>query len=623
MKNNAIKNIKNLIKKQDIAKLLIIFKESNFHELIKELKYNEIFIDRRGFNKNSDLINQLENAFNSYEELVNYFTEVKLINNIFVEIKNLQYELNNDIPAKFILPIFNNLLIGYVKSFNDEKNLKKLKNENHDSIITYEFNLDLYNNCFKSFCYNDLIYKNNAFLYYPRIGCIRSYFCRKYYELIENYIENSIFSNIFEDSFLWWKNNLASIQIKGDKIEIRATNKQKILYNCLCNTKEKLYQNYVESFSLIKGGHNRNLFKLYKDASIEILQNYFFDNIANICIQEIPLIEWLNTYSCLMKLCQSLYKKAKNDSFSLLTSKYIPIKTKKYWHDFLEKNNISNKNVTKIFEYLTFSQNSTDVYDYPFIKVKNKYFLNVAILKDMMPAKAIISRFSRNDVNIDFKGKNFEVYLKNILNQIKIPCVNLHNKINGEEYECDLVFFLNNTLVFCECKHRNQYKPHEYNYNDYKEDFNQIERITDFYVKHLNLVQDTFMKNGYDLKIKKPHIKKLVIYSRAVDGIIKENKIIGLDFVKFITPFKRGKIQKFIPENLQYIFSGDVSIDKIFKYYENDYDFYQYKNKFVFKIEEYSLGGYKISNEIIENNEIFSEDLNIKQFEFFDSILRN
>ena len=323
-----------------------------------------------------------------------------------------------------------------------------------------------------------------------------------------------------------------------------------------------------------------------------------------------------------MKLCQSLYEKAKNNLFILLTSKYIPIQTKKYWHDFLQKNNISNKNVTKIFEYLTFSQNSTDVYDYPFIKVRKKYFLNVAILKDMMPAKAIISRFSRNDVNIDFKGKNFEIYLRNILNQIKIPCVNLHNKINGEEYECDLVFFINNTLVFCECKHRNQYKPHEYNYNDYKEDFNQIERITDFYVKNLNLVQDAFIKNGYDLKIKKPHIKKLVIYSRAVDGIIKENKIIGLDFVKFITPFKRGGIQNFIPEKLQYIFSGEVSIDKIYKYYEADYDFYQYKNKFVFKTEEYSLGNYKISNETIENNEIFSKDLNIKQFEYCDSILR-
>ena len=188
----------------------------------------------------------------------------------------------------------------------------------------------------------------------------------------------------------------------------------------------------------------------------------------------------------------------------------------------------------------------------------------------------------------------------------------MHNKVNGNEYECDAIFYLDNTFVFCECKSRTGHEQETIDSVKYTEDANQLNRISKFYKLNMNLVFDAFEKKGIRMKDKKFYnTKNIVIHSGSVDGVIYKDDVYIMDFDNFIIPFDRGSIfEDYINDKrLKKVFEGNISIYKLFKFYDYDFCVYDYRNKIIYKDNEIQLGNMKLYIEDYHLSDFFNEEL--------------
>lgn len=186
------------------------------------------------------------------------------------------------------------------------------------------------------------------------------------------------------------------------------------------------------------------------------------------------------------------------------------------------------------------------------------------------------------------------------MNIAKIPFVNLHNKVNGNEYECDAVFYLDNTFVFCECKCRTGHEPETVDSEKYVNDASQLNRIAKFYQENIYLGFEAFEVKGIRIKDKKFYnTKNIVIHSVPVDGVIIKDNVYIMDFDNFIIPFDRGTIfEDYIKvKRLKNVFEGEVAIYKLFKFYNYNFYVYNYNDQIAYLNNDMRLGDLQINIE--------------------------
>jgi len=351
--------------------------------------------------------------------------------------------------------------------------------------------------------------------------------------------------------------------------------------------------------------------------SQKVLDKHLYCQSEDVLIQNVKVKYWLKAYFIIYKISQFDIDKILSRSFILgFILDRMRCKTKEKWIKIFVKNGIPFDSAKIIFEHLIFKKSSTDLYDYPFIPINNKYMISRTISKLIHPAQSLISRFNSKDINIDIKGRNFEQNLYNFLDMAEIPFVNIHNKINGNEYECDAIFYLDNTFVFCECKSRTGHELESVDSEKYDNDANQLNRISKFYKENMKFVFEAFESKGIKIKDKKFYdVKNIVIHSGPVDGVIIKNNVYIMDFDNFIIPFDRGSVfEDYINVNrLKNVFEGDVTIYKLFKFYNYNFYVYDYRNQIIYSDNEMKLGDISIYLEDYHIKDFFNESLTEKE----------
>lgn len=458
---------------------------------ISDLKKEEILIDRRGLGRYSSIITKLKESFSSNNEFKILFNEIEILNDLFEESLILQKKINS-IPSKYIFSLLMNFLDLNIKHLKSSKNREECKHNNFDYYINFDNCATIINDTIKSLCYNEKIYKNDQFIYPYKVNFLTSY-RKKYREIINNYVDDSSNTGYLEEYFHYWKNGLISITKKEDDICVEIINKDKLLKSSYVQLKQILYNHIYEipaTFSLFNKKVSQSKFAY--ESSIKLLEQYFSANIEDIIVDGIPIKEWVVAYCALVDISDLNYGSVSMRNFFGIPRNRKRCKSKKRWCKILTSYGVSETYVEEIFDKMVYNKNATDLYDFPFVKIKDKFLIFETLMIDCSPARAIISRFGRHDVNVDFKGRNFEKKFYDFCKNKNIKFVNLHNMNNHEEYECDAVLYIDGTLIFCELKSRNQYRNYEYGFADIDEDVRQLNRIYEFYKNHLDIVKKNF-----------------------------------------------------------------------------------------------------------------------------------
>lgn len=561
---------------------------------INDLKKSEIFIDKRGTNRYKLCIYALKQYFYDRNDFQKYFTEVECFNLLFAEAAKLQNKIK-DVPNK---DIFNALFWGVknnIKLLLSDRNKLACQNQRLDIYTNYDNVATVLIEAIKSLCYNTNIFKNDQFLFAFRSLSAKK--IKKYFNIIDNYIDDALYTSYLEDYFQYWKNGIIVIDFTNETFNVKVIDKQKLLKLSYILIKQNIY-NYIYQFPDIMSTESEGASKAkfaFK-TSVKLLESYFSSKISNILLNNIPLIDWLNTYNVLIKFSE----------------KYDYVyKTKKQWCHILINGNVTKVNAEKIFDKLVFNKKSSDIYDFPFINLKNKYLVCGSIIKNCLPAQCIISRVGRNDFNIDFKGSNFEKKFYNFCDDKNISYVRLHKRDNNrKEYECDAVIYIDNTLIFCELKNKNQYKRHEYEFEDINNDIAQINRIYDYYKNNLHFVKQEFFDKYKIVLNKKPHLKKLLIYSRAVDGCIKKDGVLCIDYLKFTAPFQPFIFDEYINvPSLMTLLSQKITAKNLFRIYEYPFYIFNYREKIELRNQNFRIGKYVVSGDMICTTEIINSDI--------------
>ena len=592
--------------------LAIIIETGNIEQNINFLKEYEFLIDRRGAGKFCSLIDELEKKF-TLDSTKNFIRQVKTINEIFEECNRLQKEINK-LPRHLILS-----LMMYWSSVNlndaltyEAKRENKLKNV--DNSVVFDKTSDATIQTLKSLIYNDEIF-NNAFKYNYNAICVvinRN----KYKDKIFKYIEDSFNSSQWEEKFKYWKKGIYEIRRNNNEIILKILNKERLKRNIYPQIKYRINKTQYENWSLAQYMYlefieNIRLNNILEIVSQKILDKYFYCDSNNTLVEGVKIKHWIRAYYSLSLISESCFN-GSPEVQEVNEFNCVLVKTRTRWLNFFVKNGIPIQSAEIIFDHLIFSKKSTDLFDYPFIPIKRKYMLPKTVCRWIHPAWSVISRFNSKDINVEIKGRNFEKNFHRFLDLVKIPYVQIHHRVKNTEYECDAIFYLNDTFVFCECKCRTGHEAENIESLKYEEDVNQLKRISNFYKQNMELVFDEFEAKGVKIKNKKfYYTKNIVIHSAPVDGVIIKDNIYIMDYDTFIMPFDRKYIfNKYVKKkSLKKVFEGEITIYKLFKFYDSDFCVYNYRDKIEFKDRQMTLGKFNFQIEDFHVVDFFSSEL--------------
>lgn len=593
--------------------LAIMIETKDIEQNIAFLKDMEFLIDRRGSKRFCKLVDMLEKDL-TLEITKKFIMQIKIINEVFEECARLQGKINQ-IPAHLILS-----LMTYLSSANlNEALSQKIKNENKlknvDNAVVFDAVSDATNKTLKSLIYNDKIFMNNVFKYgYNPLSVIISR--NKYKYKVLEYIQDSFNSSQWEEKFNFWKKGMYDIRRNNNEITLKISNKERLRRSIYPHIKYRINRAQYENCSLaqyefLECMKNIRSNDILEFLSQKILDKYFYCDSKNTLVEGVKIKHWIRSYYFLNLISGSCF----NDSpevQKLNVFNCVIVKTRKQWINFFVNNGIPYESAEIIFDHLIFGRKSTDLNDYPFIPTQNKYMIVKTICRWIHPAWSVISRFNSKDVNIDIKGKNFEKNFHRFLDLVKIPYVQIHHKEKNEEYECDAVFYLNDTFVFCECKCRTGHESESVESLKYEEDINQLKRISNFYKQNMKLVFDAFEVKGVKIHSKKfYYTKNIVIHSAPVDGVLIKDDTYVMDFDTFIMPFDRKYIfNEYVKKkSLKKVFEGEITIYKLFKFYDSDFCVYNYRDKIEFKDRQMTLGKFNFKIEDFHAVDFFSSEL--------------
>lgn len=187
---------------------------------------------------------------------------------------------------------------------------------------------------------------------------------------------------------------------------------------------------------------------LFEDeiSSLIVLSNQFCEDFFGGKNEYLGLSvrEWVRCYACLKYI-------GRNTDRSLFGGKF----TRRYLKDVLNKGGIDNEKAEKFIDYVTFNKKSTDLYDAPLVSFGDECFYLVhSVVKYVSLSAPLISLFSSLDVEFKNKGHLFEDEINRQLKDCGIKSKSLKFNRDGEEYEYDAVFILDNFVFVCECKNR-------------------------------------------------------------------------------------------------------------------------------------------------------------------------
>ena len=331
-------------------------------------------------------------------------------------------------------------------------------------------------------------------------------------------------------------------------------------------------------------------------------------------IDDVPIIYWIKSYAALIRYAKRVNFINFFRAFFLvraLLSKWLLVRSRDEWLERFTQVGIPAECANKIFDSLTYNKKSSDLYDFPLVRTKNEYMIVPALLNVAHPGKLLKSRFRQNDFNISQKGKLFEKEIINMLKQHDVPVVQVHRKYNGNDYECDIVFLLDDTLFLCECKDNGDKYLYDYVAKFYENDVAQMERICKFFEAHTEIIHEEFEKIGCsNIRFKK--VQKLLIYNTVFHSILKVKDINIVDYERFVAVFRRGNLDKRICDlyggPLDCLF-GRITSEKLMRYFKSELLVCNYDKIIKLKTGELPFGTLTIENQVEQCTNIDREEI--------------
>ena len=495
------------------------------NETILEFKKNRIGLNLYEDNYINEVINALKLRSLNNLILQQYIREIEVINTLYNEYynSNINKEIIKFIDKKTILGIA--FLINEI-AYNNNRRIsdKKVKKSIIDIIDIYNSAENIYINGSNIIKYYNHI-KNIDFNRKVKIKRIR----------IKKNIENNIvlsaqLLSIFDIIVGMWQIDCLKILCKNKDIYLKLKNiekfKQSYIRENIYTLQQEINEEYSLNFKKLTSGTKYGNFIIKQECSSYIdLINMFYNKKLDDKLLNIEYSTWLRFLSLLIEKANYI----SNDKF-LITKIYV--KNMKNWIKWFEKNGIDRKEAELMINELIFYDKSIDYFDSPFFKVNKGLAIIPEIVKLIKPSRTIESIMTRTNSK-DNKGNNFEKYVCSILKYNKFQFVTLKERVNKEEFQCDVVFIRNNEIFFCELKNENfprSYKKYIASLENIEKYKSQIYRIYEHFKKN-KLVGYKFREKYGENSEYNENLKpiKMIIMSNIIEKKYHVEKMIITD----------------------------------------------------------------------------------------------
>lgn len=543
-----MKHLKKLIHKKAYSEIISyissVHDTNTLKQIIDLLKIEEVFINRY---TDVDVANYLS-VLSQHDLLLKHYTEeVECVNILFRQERKMQSFIKKINKRKRLSNVLYELDCIYSHFIKERQDLQPREYDQQDVHVFLEGLALLYNNTFKSLLYDTDIYQDGAFLfsafdYLPNSFTLNE--CAKY---IQFSTISYKWHMIFED----WKKGFVSIYKQEDTIITRYISSTELAWFKNSKSKLQIYRDIDEAVMANAVSMNPSYFSKELSEFDEIIawvniREYLHTNDIFELVNDIPIKYWIKSYTAIIKYAKK-HGEHNLSVFRALLGNLFFVKAKEDWIALFVKEGIPEADANKLFVQLTYTKSSTDIYDYPFIKIKDKYMITPALFTVAHGGKILRSRLSRNNIDISEKGKNFENIIRKLIKKRYIPTIQIHRRNNGQDYECDIAFVMDNTLFLCECKDNGDKYIYNYLADFYVKDIEQSKRIGDFFENNIEIVVDEFKKAGYhDIKIDR--IEKLLIYNTVFHSVFNIDGVCVVDYERFSSFFRRGDLDKRICE---------------------------------------------------------------------------
>ena len=317
---------------------------------------------------------------------------------------------------------------------------------------------------------------------------------------------------------------------EDDKIIAESVNLQRVISG--------MHYFDVKDMKELKGEINRlqgrNRVRVYEEVLRNKVKEYFYSTHFQEKYLGIALELWIKMYTSFADL-----------AYQNENSNYIEI-SKEQIESRLSTVGIEKAVTSSILKYITYTKESKDLFD-SFLISKNGYYLFIPKAYLFIDAsRAMISIFGKNnEANIEKKGVQFEKHIASLIeDNTNIQFItNIEAIENGEKYEIDLVFILDDIAFFCECKTQLQNENIRGYYRNLQEldwYLHKFERNFDFFdntLKGNEIIRTKFRNKGTDYEKVKSKIK--IFIGNVYYPIVKKDDIFITDETRIYTYMKR------------------------------------------------------------------------------------
>jgi len=197
----------------------------------------------------------------------------------------------------------------------------------------------------------------------------------------------------------------------------------------------------------------------------------------------LSLKEWVRAYSVICYLARNAKTKLTYSNGELTS--------------VLRLGGLSFEKANKFISYITFGNDSRDIYDSPLIKTSNlSYLLFTPAITTPLMSNIILSKFSSKQAKLSKKGLRFEKDVISNLDKNKIINKSFKFKRDDETYEYDAIFLFEDKAFILECKNTNLSGNSLIRASEKKKLFQeaseQVKRLVNGLVKHPEVFKEHF-----------------------------------------------------------------------------------------------------------------------------------
>lgn len=162
------------------------------------------------------------------------------------------------------------------------------------------------------------------------------------------------------------------------------------------------------------------------------------------------LVEWIRGYCLLHALATD---RARVDD--QMAGDLMPIVTRKELLQLLRGSGMDRSAALRFIELAQLSKSSRDLFDTPLVAIgEDRLLLFGPAILTVIPAQAILSRLSSLSTSFDARGTAFEQYILDLFHRQGLTAVSFEEKIDGEQYDYDVMLRWDPYVFLFECKSR-------------------------------------------------------------------------------------------------------------------------------------------------------------------------